>query len=247
MYLLSQSNNDIVEDDMPKTNKIEFVRDITQYFSEIKPIKSLSIREEKELGARIKMGDKEAINKLVKHNLKFVVSIAKKYRGRGVPFEDLISEGNIGLIHAAEKFDGTKNTRFITYAVWWVKSYITELIKKTPTDEVDVEEYVFDKKNHFEKQTEYINEEFENKLVMLSDRNASVEELLECLQDRERKIIKMFYGLDGLKEMNLDEIGQDMNLSNERIRQIKDIALIKLKTNVLMQDSATIKELRGLK
>ena len=237
MYLLSQSNNDIVEDDMPKTNKIEFVRDITQYFSEIKPIKSLSIREERELGARIKMGDKEAINKLVKHNLKFVVSIAKKYRGRGVPFEDLISEGNIGLIHAAEKFDGTKNTRFITYAVWWVKSYITELIKKTPTD----------KKNHFEKQTEYINEEFENKLVMLSDRNASVEELLECLQDRERKIIKMFYGLDGLKEMNLDEIGQDMNLSNERIRQIKDIALIKLKTNVLMQDSATIKELRGLK
>lgn len=247
MYRLSQSNNDIVEDDMPKRNNIEFVRDITQYFSEIKPIKSLSIREERELGARIKMGDKEAVNKLVKHNLKFVVSIAKKYRDRGVPFEDLISEGNMGLIHAAEKFDGSKNARFITYAVWWVKSYITELIKKTPTDEVDVEEYVFDNKNHFEKQTEYINEEFENNLLLLSDRNASVEELLECLQDRERKIIKMFYGLDGLKEMNLDEIGQDMNLSNERIRQIKDIALIKLKTNVLMKDSATIKELRELK
>lgn len=232
---------------MSKTKNVEYVRDITQYFSEIKHIKSLSIREERELGARIKMGDKEAVNTLVKHNLKFVVNIAKNYRDRGIPFEDLISEGNLGLIHAAGRYDGTRKTRFITYAVWWIRSYINEIIKKTPTDEIGVDDYIFDKKYHYEKQTDFINEEFENNLTLLSDRNASVEELLDCLQDRERQIIKMFYGLNGSKEMNLDEIGKDMNLSNERIRQIKDVALIKIKTNVLMKDSSTIKELRELK
>lgn len=232
---------------MSKKKNYDYVKDITQYFAEIKPIKSLSIRQERELGERIKLGDKEALDKLIKHNLKFVVKIAKGYRDRGVPFEDLISEGNLGLIHAAKKYDGTKNVRFITYAVWWIRVYINEFIKKAPVDELNVEEYVFDQKEHFEKQSEFINEEFENNMSLLSDRNASVEELLDCLQERERKIIKMFYGLDGLKEMNLDEIGKDMNLSNERIRQIKDVALIKIKTNVLLKDSSYIKELNDLK
>lgn len=232
---------------MPKKKNYDYVKDITQYFAEIKPIKSLSIRQERELGEKIKLGDKEALDKLIRHNLKFVVKIAKGYRDRGVPFEDLISEGNLGLIHAAKKYDGTKNARFITYAVWWIRVYINECIKKVPVEELNVEEYVFDQKEHFEKQSEFINEEFENNISLLSDRNASVEELLECLQERERKIIKMFYGLDGLKEMNLDEIGKDMKLSNERIRQIKDVALIKIKTNVLMKDSAYIKELNDLK
>jgi RNA polymerase primary sigma factor len=231
---------------MLRTNNFEYVNDIAQYFSEIKHIKPLSLQEEIELGEKIKLGNKNALNKLVEHNLRFVVSIAKKYRNSGLPFNDIISEGNMGLIHAAKKYDGSKNTRFISYAVWWIKYYITEAIKKTSVEKLDVDDYVFDRKDHFEKQTDFINEEFENELVLLQDRNASVDELLNCLQERERKILVMFYGLNGGKEMNLDEIGEVMNVSNERIRQLKDIALIKLKTNVLMKDHTAIKELQDL-
>lgn len=231
---------------MPRIKSFEYVKDVAQYFTEIKSIKPLSKKEEMELGEKIKLGNNEALNKLVEHNLRFVVSIAKKYRNSGIPFEDIISEGNMGLIHAAKKYDGSKNTRFISYAVWWIKYYITEAIKNNPINELDAEDYIFDKKDHFEKQTDFINEEFENELVLLQDRNASIDELLNCLQERERKILVMFYGLNGGKEMNLDEIGQVMNVSNERIRQLKDIALIKLKTNVLMKDHLAIKELQDL-
>lgn len=91
-----------------KEKNYDYVKDITQYFAEIKPIKSLSIRQERELGEKIKLGDKEALDKLIRHNLKFVVKIAKGYRDRGVPFEDLISEGNLGLIHAAKNMTEQK-------------------------------------------------------------------------------------------------------------------------------------------
>lgn len=232
---------------MTRIKNFEIVKDITQYFSEIKHIPTLSKSEERELGEKIKLGDKNALNKLIEHNLRFVVTIAKKYRGMGIPFEDIISEGNMGLIHAAKRYDGSKDVRFISYAIWWIKYYISEAIKNNPTDEINVDDYTYDNKTHYEKQTDFINKDFENELTLLSDRNASVEELLDCLQERERKIIVMFYGLNGSKEMNLDEIGEAMKVSNERVRQIKDIALIKLKTNVLMKDHFVIKELKELR
>lgn len=233
---------------MSRTIKWEYIKELDQYFSDIKHFKSLSRREERELGNRIKQGDKEALNKLVQHNLKFVVSMAKHYRDRGVPFEDLISEGNMGLYHAAEKYDGTRETRFITYAVWWIKNSLNECIKKNNySNEVDVDDLLHGKIKDDTFKSEIINEKFEEQLNDIQSRNAGVNELMECLQERERKVVTMFFGLDGEKEMNLDEIGQSMSLSMERVRQIKDVALIKLKTNVLMMDNDMIQELKELR
>lgn len=233
---------------MSKTIKWEYIKELDQYFADIKHFKSLSRKEERELGVRIKQGDKEALNKLVQHNLKFVVSMAKKYRDKGVPFEDLISEGNLGLYHAAEKYDGSRETRFITYAVWWIKNSFNECIKRNDRiNEMDIDDFLWGKNKSDTFRTEIINERFEEQLNDIQSRNASINELMECLQERERKVVAMFFGLDGKKEMNLDEIGQDMNLSMERVRQIKDVALIKLKTNVLLMNSDEIQELRELR
>ena len=232
---------------MPRTIKWEYVKELDKYFSDIKHFKTLSRQEERALGMKIQRGDKSALNKLVNHNLKFVVSIAKKYRDRGVPFEDLISEGNMGLYHAAEKYDGSRKTKFITYAVWWIKNSINEIIKDyASNNEINVDDFIFDKKKSVEYHQELINEEFEEELNKIQSRNDSVEELLKCLQERERKIVTMFFGLKGTKEMNLDEIGQSMSLSMERVRQIKDVALIKLKSNVLMMNNDFFKEIKEL-
>ena len=232
---------------MPRTIKWEYVKELDKYFSVIKHFKTLSRQEERALGMKIQRGDKSALNKLVNHNLKFVVSIAKKYRDRGVPFEDLISEGNMGLYHAAEKYDGRRETKFITYAVWWIKNSINEIIKDyASNNEINVDDFIFDKKKSVEYHQELINEEFEQELNNIQSRNDSVEELLKCLQERERKIVTMFFGLKGTKEMNLDEIGQSMSLSMERVRQIKDVALIKLKSNVLMMNNDFFKEIKEL-
>lgn len=232
---------------MPRTIKWEYVKELDKYFSDIKHFKTLSRQEERALGMKIQRGDKSALNKLVNHNLKFVVSIAKKYRDRGVPFEDLISEGNMGLYHAAEKYDGCRETKFITYAVWWIKNSINEIIKDyASNNEINVDDFIFDKKKSVEYHQELINEEFEEELNNIQSRNDSVEELLKCLQERERKIVTMFFGLKGTKEMNLDEIGQSMSLSMERVRQIKDVALIKLKSNVLMMNNDFFKEIKEL-
>ena len=229
---------------MSRTIKWEYVKELDKYFSDIKHFKTLSRQEERALGMKIQRGDKSALNKLVNHNLKFVVSIAKKYRDRGVPFEDLISEGNMGLYHAAEKYDGRRETKFITYAVWWIKNSINEIIKDyASNNEINVDDFIFDKKKSVEYHQELINEEFEEELNNIQSRNDSVEELLKCLQERERKIVTMFFGLKGTKEMNLDEIGQSMSLSMERVRQIKDVALIKLKSNVLMMNNDFFKEI----
>ena len=113
-----------------KLKKYEKLEEIDSYFSEIKKYKHLTNAEEKELAEKIKQGDEKALNKLVTSNLKFVVNIAKAYRKSGVPFSDLISEGNVGLMKAAKKFDGNKNIRFISYAVWWVKNSIQECIEE---------------------------------------------------------------------------------------------------------------------
>lgn len=232
---------------MPRTIKWEYVKELDKYFSDIKHFKTLSRQEERALGMKIQRGDKSALNKLVNHNLKFVVSIAKKYRDRGVPFEDLISEGNMGLYHAAEKYDGRRETKFITYAVWWIKNSINEIIKDyASNNEINVDDFIFDKKKSVEYHQELINEEFEEELNNIQSRNDSVEELLKCLQERERKIVTMFFGLKGTKEMNLDEIGQSMSLSMERVRQIKDVALIKLKSNVLMMNNDFFNEIKEL-
>ena len=168
---------------MSRTIKWEYIKELNQYFSEIKHFKTLSREEERELGVRISQGDREALNKLVQHNLKFVVSMAKNYRDKGVPFEDLISEGNLGLYHAAEKYDGKRETRFITYAVWWIKNSLNECIKKSnKINETDIDTFLYSKNKNESFRSEIINEKFEERLNDIQSRNASVNELMECLQ-----------------------------------------------------------------
>lgn len=226
----------------------EHVEELTTYFNEIMKINPLSSSEEYELGHRIQKGDTEALNKLVYHNLKFVVSIVKQYRHRGVPFADLISEGNMGLIRAAQKFDPDKGVKFISYAVWWVRNSINECIAsyQKGCETVDLDEKVSNEEGDFEYTYDTINEDFEEQLNEIGNRKETVGLLLKCLQERERKILTLFYGLDGGNEMTLDEVGVRMNLTNERVRQIKDDALSKLKCNVLSLSEECFNEYKSL-
>ena len=217
--------------------RYEHLDEIDSYFDEIKKYKPLSRKKETILAKKIQDGDEDALNQLVKANLKFVVNIAKLYRKSGVPFSDLISEGNIGLIKAAKKFDGDRNIKFISYAVWWIKNSIQECINNYNQNNNEVNTNFF----NFEKQTkevyEYemlnINNEYEENIINLQSRNSAIDELLSCLQERERKIIILYFGLFNNKEHTLDEIGNEMSLTNERIRQIKDKSLVKLRVAAL--------------
>ena len=220
--------------------KYEHLDEIDLYFDEIKKYKPLTRKEENILAKQIQNGDENALNKLVRSNLKFVVNIAKMYRKSGVPFSDLISEGNVGLMRAAKKFDGDRNIKFISYAVWWIKNSIQECINeyKQDNNEVNVDFFKFDKqtKEVYEYELQNINNEYEDNIVNLQSRNSAIDDLLSCLQERERKIIILYFGLFNNKEHTLDEIGSEMSLTNERIRQIKDKSLVKLRVAALSSD-----------
>ena len=219
--------------------KYEKLEEIDSYFSDIKKYKHLTKGEEKKLYEEIKNGNEQALERLITSNLKFVVNIAKSYRKSGVPFSDLISEGNVGLIKAAKRFDGTKDIRFISYAVWWIKNSIQECIdtyQQENKENSGIEDYVFDNCTTSDYETNYINEDFENELMDLQSRKASIADLMKCLKKREAKILIEYFGLDNNKEKTLDEISNELNISNERVRQIKDKALVKLRTEALMSD-----------
>lgn len=224
--------------------KYEHLDEIDVYFDEIKKYKPLSRKKEKILSDRIKNGDEEALNELVHSNLKFVVNIAKMYRKSGVPFSDLISEGNIGLIKAAQKFDGNRNIKFISYAVWWIKNSIQECIDNYNKEncEVNVDFFNIEKqtKEAYEYEINNINNEYEDNIINLQSRNSAIDELLSCLQEREKKIIILYFGLFNNKEHTLDEIGVEMSLTNERIRQIKDKSLVKLRVAALTSNEFNI-------
>ena len=227
---------------MSKVKANDYEEEIDYYFESLKIYRKLSRDEERELGIKIQNGDKNALNTLVAHNLRFVINIAKGYRECGVPFADLISEGNLGLIHAAEKFDPSKDVRFISYAVWWIRCYINDFIESQSLgNEITTDDY-----KDYQYREDQINSEFEENLNNLNDRNSTVADLLVCLKDRERRIIQMSFGLNGEKEMTLDEISKITDLSMERVRQIKDNAIMKLKCEVLSRPSVDFKEMRLL-
>ena len=213
----------------------EHVQELTTYFNDIQNIRQLSRREEQILSEKIQKGDEQALNKLVYHNLGFVVNIAKNYRNNNVPFADIISEGNIGLIRAAHKFDPSKGVKFISYAVWWIKNSINECIEKYNRDNetLSYEDYTLNKCTDLDNKFEQINEDFEEKINNIQSRKDAIESLMKCLHEREIKILTLFFGLNGGKEMTLEEVGKEMCLTNERVRQIKDSALSKLKCEVL--------------
>ena len=213
----------------------EHVQELSTYFNDIQNIRRLTRREEQILSEKIQKGDEQALNKLVYHNLRFVVNIAKNYRNSNVPFADIISEGNIGLIRAAHKFDSTKGVKFISYAVWWIKNSINECIEKYNRDNetLSYDDYTINKCTDLDNKFEQINEDFEEKINNIQSRKDAIENLMKCLHEREIKILTLFFGLNGGKEMTLEEVGKEMCLTNERVRQIKDGALSKLKCEVL--------------
>ena len=215
------------------------VKEIAKYFNEIKSTSPYSMEEELELAKKIQEGDIESRDKLIKANLRFVVSIAKAYRKSGVSFQDLISAGNIGLIKAAEKFDYKRGVKFISYAVWWIKQTIKECIL-TYTNQ-NISEYSIEDINindEYDKTEDLcfdaINHEFEETRTNKQSRMGAVEDLFTVLKWREAKILTLYFGLYGNKEMTLDEIGKEMSLTMERVRQIKDNAMIKVKCAALM-------------
>ena len=214
------------------------VGSVAQYFNDIRKYPILNKNEEKELliqaqGNNKKL-QKEAIEILVNCNQRFVASAAMKY-ANGDDLLDIINEGNIGLIRAAHKFDPSKGVKFISYAVWWIKNSINECIEKYNRDNetLSYEDYTLNKCTDLDNKFEQINEDFEEKINNIQSRKDAIESLMKCLHEREIKILTLFFGLNGGKEMTLDEVGKEMCLTNERVRQIKDSALSKLKCEVL--------------
>lgn len=257
---------------------------LAAYLREINEYPLLTRDEETALGRRIRDGDTTAIDALVCGNLRFVVSIAKRYQNGGAALLDLINEGNLGLLRAARRFDDTKGARFISYAVWWVRQAIiqavtdashairlpsgrvTELhrikraantlrhrLSREPTQEelaeelgvsaTDIAEIVPVARPHVSLDAPLIEAEDSNLLDVLTDdetvtpdddlRSAglsgSLEEAMLLLRDREREILCQYFGLDGNDPMTLEEIGAKMGVTRERVRQIKQRALSKLR------------------
>ncbi len=269
-----------------KINKSITNRDgigLDKYLQEIGREELISVSEEVELAQRIKKGDQKALDKLVRANLRFVVSVAKQYQNQGLPLPDLINEGNLGLIRAAQKFDETRGFKFISYAVWWIRQSILQAlaeqsrIVRLPLNQVGSLNKITKEVTKFEQENErkpspeeladrldipvdkiadslkvsgrsisvdapFVEGEDNSLLDVLAnddspmaDRSLNQESLskeidraLRQLYDREREILKMFFDI-GCQEMTLEEIGAKFDLTRERVRQIKEKAIRRLK------------------
>ncbi|NIR44124.1 MAG: RNA polymerase sigma factor RpoD/SigA [Gemmatimonadetes bacterium] len=256
---------------------------LDQYLREISAYPLIDRDEEAVLARKIRRGDRTALEKLVNSNLRFVVSIAKKYQNQGVALADLINEGNLGLIRAAEKFDETRGVKFISYAVWWIRQAILQAlaeqsrIVRVPLNragelhrigkrssalvqELGREPTVGELAEGLEVEPDELYKTMsiamahlsldaplvpgeDNKLLdYLPDEKTgpeqeafdkalknNVEAALSTLKPREAKILRLYYGLDGEEAMTLEEIGQQLGVTRERVRQIKERALARLR------------------
>ncbi|HHT61110.1 MAG: RNA polymerase sigma factor RpoD/SigA [Paludibacteraceae bacterium] len=258
---------------------------LDKYLQEIGREELISVEEEVELAQRIRKGDRAALEKLTRANLRFVVSVAKQYQNQGLSLPDLINEGNLGLIKAAEKFDETRGFKFISYAVWWIRQSILQAlaeqsrIVRLPLNQVGSLNKInkafsrFEQENERRPSPEELAEELDIPIdkitdtIKISGRHISVDapfvedednslldvlvnedspvadrslinesllteinRALEILSEREREIIKMFFGI-GYVEMTLEEIGDKFGLTRERVRQIKEKAIRRLRQN----------------
>lgn len=217
----------------------DYEKSTQQYFSEISSYESLSKEEEKELFLEYKQTHNPAIrDRICQSNLKFVVNIAKCYKGRGLSFADLISEGNIGMMKAFDRFDIEKDFKFISYAVWWIKQSILEAIEKRnnlsaeelPTDHEKSDNYEDD--DCVDVNPEFIEHSYREDAKELEVQHA-IEMLSDELSERERNFLFMYFGLNGQKELTLEQIGQQYNLTKERVRQINEKSLKKLRARAL--------------
>lgn len=260
---------------------------LDRYLQEIGREELISIEEEVELAQAIKRGDRRALDKMTRANLRFVVSVAKQYQNQGLSLPDLINEGNLGLIKAAEKFDETRGFKFISYAVWWIRQAILQAlaeqarIVRLPLNQVGTLNKIskalakFEQENERRPSAEELAKELnlpedkiietlkvagrhisvdapfvegeENSLldVLTSDDtpptdsvlldeslSSEINQVLTNLTEREAEIVKCFFGICGYPEMTLDEIGMKYDLTRERVRQIKEKAIRKLRNDI---------------
>ena len=258
---------------------------LDKYFQEIGREDLITVEEEVELAQQIRKGNRQALEKLTRANLRFVVSVAKQYQNQGLSLPDLINEGNLGLIKAAEKFDETRGFKFISYAVWWIRQSILQAlaeqsrIVRLPLNQVGSLNKIskafskFEQENERRPSAEELAEQLDlpvDKVVdslKVSGRHISVDapfvdgednslldvlvnddspmadntlvneslsreidRALSTLSEREKEIIQMFFGI-GMQEMTLEEIGDKFGLTRERVRQIKEKAIRRLKQN----------------
>ena len=220
----------------------DFTDSVQQYFRELKDKRydPLSRDEESELIKKAKEGCMSSRDRILESNLRFVFDQAKKLTGRGVPICELIAEGNIGLIKALDKFDVTRDVRFISYAVWWVKQAMYEAIEK---------QYAIDS-NTVEAETETeLDADVEprqGRIEQVESEDSCKKEkdtelvwkLLSTIGGKERDVIIKYYGLGEHKAKSLSEIGGEMDITSERVRQIKIDALMKLKAMSIYMDDA---------
>ena len=256
---------------------------LEKYLQEIGKEEMISVEEEVELAQQIRKGDRKALERLTKANLRFVVSVAKQYQNQGLSLPDLINEGNVGLIKAAEKFDETRGFKFISYAVWWIRQSILQAIAeqsrivRLPLNQVGSVNKInrmlskFEQENERRPSVEEISEEINlpeekvdeamsantrhvsvdapfsegdesslldvlvNESSPMADRQlvveslqAEIKQVLRILNERERNVIEAFFGING-PEMTLEEIGDKYGLTRERVRQIKEKAIRRLR------------------
>ena len=255
-----------------------------KYLQEIGREDLISVEEEVELAQAIKRGDRKALEKLTRANLRFVVSVAKQYQNQGLSLPDLINEGNLGLIKAAEKFDETRGFKFISYAVWWIRQSILQAlaeqsrIVRLPLNQVGTLNKIIKAQQKFEQENErrpssaelakeldiaedkiadtmkvsgrhisvdapfvegednslldvLVNEDTPNtdKSLINESLAVEIERALSTLTEREAEIVKLFFGIAGCQEMTLEEIGDKFGLTRERVRQIKEKAIRRLR------------------
>lgn len=212
-----------------------------RYLKEIGSEPLLSREEEMELARRIREGDEEALQRLVEGNLRFVVSIAKRYQNRGVPLSDLVNEGNLGLIRAARRFDERRGVRFISYAVFWVRQAILQALAEgaevqAPEDErvrcVSLDSPIWESRET--NLGDVVADETADgpeALIEAHDLRDALDSSLTRLPEREERILRLYFGLDDGEPRTLDEIGRRLRISRERARQLKDRALSRLRAH----------------
>lgn len=208
----------------------EHIDNIDKYLSSIEKYRPLNAKDEQEIGRKIIEGDKTELDNLVKANLKFVVTIAKQYRGKGVPFDELISEGNMGLITAAMKFDPSKGCKFITYAVYWIKSYINKRISNVMNENAAMN-------NIYDSVRTQVNTcENEGEILQNISATSAVDEISKCLKEREYQMVAMYFGLNGEQESSYKEIGKRFGVTSECARQTVSTSLSKMKQNAVCSE-----------
>ena len=226
----------------------DFTETVRVYYDDLKKYKPLTKAKEKRLLKKCKKGNLKAKNEILEANLRFVFDIAKHYTGRGVPISELISDGNIGLLRAIEKFDESKDVKFISYAVWWIRQAMLESIKRrnainfveiepnTDNDSSMDKKLIEDDEDDVSFNNDFSNENDEKSIEVSENQCNIITSLTGTLSDRQRDIVENYHGINDKKELTLTDIGKKYNLSSERVRQIKLNAIRKLRSKILLYD-----------